>query len=226
MNEIRLIEIGEEIHSENSARAAEIRRRLRESGTVMVNLMASPGSGKTTLLVETIRALLPEMRIGVVEADIDSEVDAQAVAERNVPVVQMHTGGFCHVDAFMMEKCLDAVDLSAIDLLFLENVGNLICPAQSDTGAHFNVVLLSVPEGDDKPLKYPIIFRRSDLLIITKTDYLPAARFDCAAVRMRAAMLNPSIKVFELSAETGEGMEPWLDWVRALILRDSSHLEP
>jgi hydrogenase nickel incorporation protein HypB len=169
----------------------------------MVNLMASPGSGKITVLAETFRALLPEMRIGVVEADIDSKVDAEAVAERNVPVVQMHTGGFCLVDAFMMEKCLDAVDRSSIDLLFLENVGNLICPAQSDTGAHFNVVLLSVPEGDDKPLKYPIIFRKSDVLVITKTDYLPVARFDSGAVRKRVSVLNPSIELFYVHGHGG-----------------------
>lgn len=216
MKDIRLIEIGEELHSDNIRRAALVRERLAASGTIMINIMASPGAGKTTLLAETIRALGAEIRIGVVEADLDSQVDAQAIARYGVPVVQMHTGGFCHVDAFMMEKTLEAVNLDALDILFLENVGNLICPAQSDTGAHHDVALLSVPEGDDKPLKYPVIFKKCGVLVLTKTDYLAVSDFDRAALRGRISVLNPGMQIFELSARTGEGMEGWLDWVRSV----------
>lgn len=211
--DVRLITIGEEIHGDNLRTAEELRHRLHENGTRMLNIMSSPGSGKTSLIIKTIEALKGEKRICVVEADIDSRVDAEKAAAAGADAVQLHTGGMCHVDAYMMEKTLEGIDLAATDLLILENIGNLICPAQSDTGAELNIVILSVPEGDDKPLKYPLIFRTADLVVVNKIDYLKVADFDSGLFRSRVAILNPDVEIIELSCRTGEGIENWLEWL-------------
>jgi hydrogenase nickel incorporation protein HypB len=218
MNTVKLIEIGEEIHEDNRLRAEEVKSLLGETHTRMINIMASPGAGKTSLILKTAEALKDALRICVIEADIDSLTDAEKVAAAGVEAVQLHTGGFCHVDAYMMRKTIGAVDLENTDLLILENVGNLICPAQSDTGTELNVVISSVPEGDDKPLKYPLIFRVCDVLIINKIDFLPLCEFNLEAFRARAHLLNPEIVIFELSCRTGEGVAAWTDWLREWTL--------
>ncbi len=226
MNEVRLITIGEEIHGDNLRIARELRRNLNENATRMLNIMSSPGSGKTSLILKTIEALKDQTRICVVEADIDSKVDAEKAAAAGAAAVQLHTGGLCHVDAYMMEKTLSGIDLGAVDLLILENIGNLICPAQSDTGAELNIVILSVPEGDDKPLKYPLIFRTADLVIVNKIDYLQLGDFDSEKFRSRVAVLNPEVEIIELSCRTGQGVASWIDWLsRRLNLQPEGSLQ-
>ena len=185
MGEVRLIEVKEEILADNIKVAAGIRERLRNTKTMLLNLMSSPGSGKTSLILQTIANLKDSLRIGVIEADIDSTVDAEKVAARGIPAVQLKTGGFCHLDATMVTKGIDALKLSELDLVIIENVGNLVCPAEFDTGAHKNVMILSVPEGDDKPLKYPLMFSICDLLLVNKIDYLSLSDFDMSALRKR-----------------------------------------
>ena len=216
MEKVRLIEIKEEILSDNKGLADELRDRLAEKKTFLLNLMASPGSGKTSLILKTIEHLKDELRMGVIEADIDSMVDSEKVAARGISVIQLKTGGFCHVDASMVEKGLGAMALDALDLIVIENVGNLVCPAEVDTGAFKNAVILSVPEGDDKPLKYPLIFTVSDVLIINKIDYLEIvdiSDFDIRALRERVLRLNPGIKIFEVSCRTGQGIDAWAEWL-------------
>lgn len=215
MQEIRLIEVKEEILSDNKEEARKIRERLQSTKTMLVNLMSSPGSGKTSLILRTVERLQGMWRLGVIEADIDSVVDAQKVAARGVPAVQLRTGGFCHLDAAMVDKGIAALDVGALDLIIIENVGNLVCPAEFDTGAHRSVMILSVPEGDDKPLKYPLMFSVCDLLVVNKIDYLPFSDFDMALFRQRAAALNPRLRIVELSCKTGQGLEAWTDWLKA-----------
>lgn len=222
MKDVRLITIGEEIHGDNLRIAEELRLRLRKAETEMVNIMSSPGSGKTSLILKTIEALKGEKRICVVEADIDSQVDAEKAAAAGADAVQLHTGGLCHVDAYMMGKTLEGIDLANTDLLILENIGNLICPAQTDTGAAVNIVILSVPEGDDKPLKYPLIFRTADLVIVNKIDYKELTDFDSDKLKERIRVLNPEVEVLELSCRTGEGVESWIRWLSRRLL----HLQP
>ena len=219
MKTVKLIEIGEEIHEENRLRAKEVKALLEETHTRMINIMASPGAGKTSLILKTAEALNEKIRLSVIEADIDSLTDAQKLSDAGIEAVQLHTGGFSHVDGYMMQKTLQAVDLDKTDLLILENVGNLICPAQSDTGAQLNVVISSIPEGDDKPLKYPLIFRVADVLIINKIDFLPLCDFDLEAFKARARLLNPKIVIFELSCRTGEGVGEWAQWLRKWNLK-------
>jgi len=211
---VRLIEVKEEILSDNIKLAGEGRERLLRTGTMLLNLMSSPGSGKTSLILRTIEGLKGSLRIGVIEADIDSTVDAEKVAARGIPAIQLRTGGFCHLDATMVAKGIDALDTSNLDLVIIENVGNLVCPAEFDTGAHKNAMILSVPEGDDKPLKYPLMFSICDLLVVNKTDYLPLSDFDMAALRQRVLALNPRIRILEVSCKTGEGVEGWIDWLK------------
>ena len=179
--------------------------------------MASPGAGKTTLLERTIRNLTPALRIGVLEADVDSSVDAVRAEQAGAKAVQVHTGGMCHMDAGMTRTGLDELGIEDLDVVFLENVGNLICPAEFDTGAGRKVMLLSTPEGDDKPLKYPLMFRESDLLIVTKTDVAPYFDFDFAKCASRARNLNPEIGILTLSAKTGDGFAAWEDWLLKAI---------
>jgi len=217
MADIRLIEIREEILSDNQYLAEEIRQALQREGVFMLNLMASPGGGKTSLILETIRRLRDEFRIAVIEGDIDSTVDAEKVAALGIPAVQLRTGGACHLDAPMIRMALDGMDLSALDLLIIENVGNLVCPAEFDTGAHRRAMILSVPEGDDKPLKYPLMFTVCDALIVNKIDYLPDPGFDMAALRERVLKLNPGIRIFEVSCRRGAGLDAWVGWLREQI---------
>jgi len=213
MQGIRLIEVKEEILSDNMKTAGEIRERLRAEKTMLLNLMSSPGSGKTSLILRTIEGLKDSLRLGVIEADIDSVVDAEKVAARGIPAVQLRTGGFCHLDATMVTQGLNALEISELDLVIIENVGNLVCPAEFDTGAHRNVMILSVPEGDDKPLKYPLMFSICDLLVVNKIDYLSLSDFNMALFRERVLILNPRIKILEVSCKTGAGIEGWIDWL-------------
>ena len=218
MEKIRLIEVKEEILGDNRELADGLRKRLRENGIFMMNLMSSPGSGKTSLVLRTIRALKNELKIGVIEGDIDSVVDAETVAKEGVPAVQLRTGGFCHLDATMIGKALDAMDLAALDFVIIENVGNLVCPAEFDTGAHLNAMILSVPEGDDKPLKYPLMFSLCNVLLINKIDYLKyASDFNTDLVKERVRALNPGITIIEVSCKTGEGIDRWADWLKHRI---------
>lgn len=214
MNEIRLIEVKQDIHADNEALANELRQRLRKEQTFLLNLMSSPGAGKTTTILSTIAALGDDLRVGVIEADIDSMVDAEKVAAQGISTIQLRTGGFCHLDASMVKRGLEGLDLDNLDAVIIENVGNLVCPAEFDTGAIKNAMILSVPEGDDKPLKYPLMFSVCDVLLVNKIDYLEFADFDLAALRQRALRLNPRLQIFEISAKTGAGIEAWTDWFR------------
>lgn len=210
---VRLIEVKEEILSDNIKLAGELRERLRRAKTMLLNLMSSPGSGKTSLILRTIEGLKGSLRIGVIEADIDSTVDAEKVASRGIPAIQLRTGGFCHLDAAMVAQGVDALPVGELDLVIIENVGNLVCPAEFDTGAHKNAMILSVPEGDDKPLKYPLMFSICDLLVVNKIDYLSLSDFDTAVLRERVLALNPRIRILEVPCKTGAGIEGWIDWL-------------
>jgi hydrogenase nickel incorporation protein HypB len=214
MDEIRLIEVKEEIHADNKVVAEKLRDRLASEKTFLINLMSSPGAGKTTFILKTIEAIKGDFRIGVIEADIDSIVDAEKIAATGTDAIQLRTGGFCHLDASMVEKGLNGLDLSVLDIVIIENVGNLVCPAEFDTGAIKNVMILSVPEGDDKPLKYPLMFSVCDVLLVNKIDYLEASDFDTNALRERVLALNPNIKIIETSSKTGQGIEDWAAWLR------------
>lgn len=194
-----------------------LRIELKNSKTFLLNLMSSPGSGKTTTVLRTIEALKDEMRIGVMEADIDSDVDAHTVSETGAKVIQLHTGGMCHLDADMTKQGLSGLGTEGLDFIILENVGNLVCPAEFDTGASKNAMILSVPEGDDKPLKYPLMFSIVDVLLINKIDAIANFDFDFKAVEERAKKLNPDIKVIPISAKTGEGIDKWADWIRTEV---------
>ncbi len=210
------VEIVEQFMQANDLVAAEIRRSLAERGIVAVNLMASPGAGKTSLILRTIEALDGRARIGVIEGDTASHVDADKVAATGVPVVQINTGGGCHLDAPMVRSALEQLPLDAIDLLLIENVGNLICPAGFALGESVNVVIASVPEGDDKPYKYPGMFIKADALVVSKTDLLPYVDFDLPAFRALMGGVNPGARVFELSCKTGSGLAAWIDWLADL----------
>ena len=222
---VRIIDIKQSVFADNDADAARLRQQLKERGVFLVNLMSSPGAGKTSVLKRTIDALKDEFRIGVMEADVDSDVDAETLSQRGVDVIQLHTGGMCHLDADMTRQGLRELgvfggDQSPYDLVFLENVGNLVCPAEFDTGACRNVMILSVPEGDDKPLKYPLMFQVSQAVLVNKIDALSLFDFDPERARARVAQRNPEAAFFTLSARTGEGFAPWLDWLRSQIKAD------
>ena len=220
MEEIRTIDIKEAVLSENTGLADVLRERLTASGTHLLDVMSAPGAGKTTLLIETIRRLRERsITTAVIEGDIESTVDSEKMVAAGVTAVQLRTGGACHLDASMVEAGLNELDVDDYDMVVVENVGNLVCPAEFDTGAHRRVMLLSVPEGHDKAFKYPLMFTVVDCLVVTKTDYLPGSDFDLAALRAEARRLNPTLTVFEVSARTGEGMDAWCDWVVA-ALRD------
>jgi len=216
MPEVRLIEVREEILAENRQEAGDIRAELRRRGVFMLNLMSSPGSGKTSLILRTLRALKDAYRIAVIEGDIDAMVDAEKVVQEGIPAVQIRTGGACHLDAPMIAAALKELDLAALDCIIIENVGNLVCPAEFDTGAARRAVILSVPEGDDKPLKYPLIFSVSDLLVVNKIDYLDSD-FNLEALGERALRLNPGIRILPLSCRTGEGIPGWIGWLSGEI---------
>jgi len=217
MDEVRLIEVKEGIFSENEEIADRVRSDLRRQGVFMLNLMSSPGAGKTTLILETIKVLDETLKLGVLEADIDAIVDAEKVAATGVPAVQLRTGGFCHLDATMVTQGLAALPLENLDAVIIENVGNLVCPAEFDTGAHKNVMILSVPEGDDKPLKYPLMFSICDVILISKIDSLSCFEFDFDLVKKRIQALNPKAVIFEVSAKTGAGIAAWVEWLRSAV---------
>ena len=214
MDSFKILTIKKSIFEDNDKQANLLRSNLKSNKTFLLNLMSSPGSGKTTTITRTIEALHNEMRIGIMEADIDSDVDARTVSQTGAKVIQLHTGGMCHLDAEMTKQGLEALGVQDLDLVILENIGNLICPAEFDTGAVRNAMILSVPEGDDKPLKYPHIFSVVDILIINKMDAAELFNFDLNAVVERVTKLNPNIKVIPISAKNGTGMEEWLDWLR------------
>ena len=217
MDKYKIIEVKESVFADNDREAARLREELKRNGTFLLNLMSSPGSGKTTTLLRTIGQLKDRLRMGVMEADIDSDVDAAAVADAGVKAIQLHTGGMCHLDAGMTEQGLREIGTDGLDLVVLENVGNLVCPAEFDTGAVKNAMILSVPEGHDKPLKYPLIFTVCDVLLINKTDVLPYFDFDMDKVIEYAHRRNPKLEVFPVSAKTGEGMDAWCDWLRKQV---------
>ncbi len=217
METYKIIEIKESIFADNDREADRIRAGLKAEKTFLLNLMSSPGSGKTTTLLRTIEALEKDLRIGVMEADIDSDVDAAAIAKTGARSIQLHTGGMCHLDAGMTEQGLRELGTADLDLVVLENVGNLVCPAEFDTGAVKNAMILSVPEGHDKPLKYPLIFTVCNVLLINKIDVLPWFDFDLEKVREYAHMRNPRLQIFPVSAKTGEGMSAWTDWLRTQV---------
>ena len=214
---MRVIELKETITASNDRDAEKIREKLREKGVFLINLMSSPGSGKTTLLLRTIADLKSRLNIGVIEADIASDVDAVRIEKAGARSIQAHTDGMCHMDAGMTEEALMQLGTEGLDLVILENIGNLICPAEFDTGATKNVMILSVPEGDDKPLKYPLMFTKSHVLLVTKIDTAPVFDFDIEKLKERVRYLNPDIEIFELSAKTGEGIEAWENWLVAQI---------
>ena len=223
MGDVRVIEVKQSVFADNDRKAEELRGTLRERGTFLLNLMSSPGSGKTTTLTRTIEALKDELNIAVMEADIDSAVDARTILDTGVRAIQLHTGGMCHLDAYMTEQGLDELfadeaEGAATDLAILENVGNLVCPAEFDTGASANAMILSVPEGDDKPLKYPLMFSICDVVLVNKIDALPVFdTFSMERVRENILMRNPNATIIPISAKTGEGIDVWANWLRERV---------
>lgn len=222
MADVRILEVKESVFANNDRKADELRDDLKRRGTFLLNLMSSPGSGKTTTLARTIEALRDELSIAVMEADIDSDVDARTIADTGVHAIQLHTGGMCHLDAYMTEQGLDGLlaegDGAPVDLAILENVGNLVCPAEFDTGAAANAMILSVPEGDDKPLKYPLMFSICDVVLVNKIDALPVFdTFSMERVRENILMRNPEATIIPISAKTGEGIDEWATWLRERV---------
>lgn len=215
----RVIELNKSVTESNDKDAEMLRSDLKEQGVFLINLMSSPGSGKTTLLSKTITDMKEDTSIAVLEADIESDVDAVKIENLGAKAIQVHTDGMCHMDAGMTRRGLEGMDLSHVSLAFLENVGNLICPAEFDTGAHKNVMILSVPEGDDKPLKYPLMFSMVDALVITKMDTREYFTFDLDLCIDHVKKLNKDIKIFPVSAKTGEGMDAWENWLRENLFR-------
>lgn len=217
MDEFKILEVKQSVFAANDQEADELRAQMKQSGVFLLNLMSSPGSGKTTVLSRTLEALAGEMRVGVMEADIDSDVDARTISQYGAKVIQLHTGGMCHLDAAMTRQGLEGLGTGDVDLAVLENVGNLVCPAEFDTGAAKNAAILSVPEGDDKPLKYPLMFQVCDVVLINKTDVLPYFDFDLEACKRNILMRNPKAQIIPICAKTGEGMGPWFDWLRGQV---------
>ncbi len=217
MEEYRVLEIKQSVFADNDREADAVREGLKARGQYLLNLMSSPGSGKTTTLSRTIEALAPELKLAVMEADIDSDVDAATIAALGAKTIQLHTGGMCHLDAGMCQQGLDGLAAADADLIFLENVGNLVCPAEFDTGACKNACILSVPEGDDKPLKYPLMFQVCDVVLVNKIDVAPYFDFDLEKCRANVVMRNPKARVIPICAKTGEGMDEWYDWLRAEV---------
>lgn len=210
----KVYEIKQRVFESNDRDAYKLREELQKKKTFLINLMSSPGSGKTTTLMQTIEKLKDELKIGVMEADIDGDCDANTISKTGVKVIQLHTGGMCHLDADMTRQGLEELDGEGLDLIFLENVGNLVCPAEFDTGATKNMMILSVPEGDDKPLKYPLMFKVCDVLLINKIDVLPYFNFNVEECKKRAWKLNPDMKIFTVSSLTGEGIDEWVNYLK------------
>ena len=214
MESFKILEIRQSVFASNDEEAAKLRAELKEKGVFLLNLMSSPGSGKTTTLTRTIEALKDEMKIGVMEADIDSDVDARTISAAGAKAIQLHTGGMCHLDAGMTRQGLEGLGTGDVELAILENVGNLVCPAEFDTGAVKNAMILSVPEGHDKPLKYPLMFQVCDVVLVNKMDVLPYFNFDLEKCTDYVKMRNPKAQVIPICAATGEGMYAWYDWLR------------
>ena len=214
MESFKILEIRQSVFASNDEEAAKLRAELKEKGVFLLNLMSSPGSGKTTTLTRTIEALKDEMKIGVMEADIDSDVDARTISAAGANAIQLHTGGMCHLDAGMTRQGLEGLGTGDVELAILENVGNLVCPAEFDTGAVKNAMILSVPEGHDKPLKYPLMFQVCDVVLVNKMDVLPYFNFDLEKCTEYVKMRNPKAQVIPICAATGEGMDAWYDWLR------------
>lgn len=212
MEEIRLVDVRESILSDNKDEADVIRRDLSARHVFMLNLMASPGAGKTSVIVQTLRRLKGQLRMAVIDGDIESMVDTEKIQSEGFPAVQIRTGGACHLDAPMVSAALEALDLQNLDLVFVENIGNLICPADFDIGADLRVMILSVPEGDDKILKYPLMFSVVDVLLVNKIDYLDE-EFNLELLQRRAKELNPRVRIFEVSCRTGAGLDEWSRWL-------------
>ena len=217
MDPYRVIEVKQSVFADNDADAELLRKELKAQGTFLVNLMSSPGSGKTTTLTRLIEDLKADLKLGIMEADIDSDVDAKTIAAAGAKVIQLHTGGMCHLDADMTRQGLRQLETEDLDLVVLENVGNLVCPAEFDTGASVNMMILSVPEGHDKPLKYPLMFQICNAMVINKIDVLPYFDFDMEKVTRYARKRNPDIKIFPISAKTGEGVAALADWLREQV---------
>ena len=217
MDTVKILEVKQSIFASNDEQAEALRKELKKKKVFLLNLMSAPGSGKTTTLRRTIAALKDELRIGVMEADIDSDVDARAIAETGAKAIQLHTGGMCHLDAEMTQQGLDGLGEDGLDLVVLENVGNLVCPAEFDTGAVKNAMILSVPEGHDKPLKYPLMFQVCDVVLVNKIDVMPYFDFDMDKCRAYVAMRNPQAKVIPICARTGEGMDEWTAWLKEQV---------
>ena len=213
VDQVRVIEIKKSVYENNDREADALRAELKEKGIFLLNLMSSPGAGKTTTLTRTIEKLKSSYNIGVMEADIDSDVDAVKIAQTGVESIQLHTGGMCHLDAGMTRQGLDELESKDINLAILENVGNLVCPAEFDTGSVKNAMILSVPEGDDKPLKYPLMFSICDVVLINKIDVMPYFDFDLDKCRENVALRNPDAKVIPICAKTGEGIDEWTKWL-------------
>ena len=214
MESFKILEIRQSVFASNDEEAAKLRAELKEKGVFLLNLMSSPGSGKTTTLTRTIEALKDEMKIGVMEADIDSDVDARTISAAGAKAIQLHTGGMCHLEAGMTRHGLEGLGTGDVELAILENVGNLVCPAEFDTGAVKNAMILSVPEGHDKPLKYPLMFQVCDVVLVNKMDVLPYFNFDLEKCTEYVKMRNPKAQVIPICAATGEGMYAWYDWLR------------
>jgi hydrogenase nickel incorporation protein HypB len=213
MDEIRLIDVRQSILAENENQAQVIRQSLSGKNVFMLNIMASPGAGKTSVIIQTIRRLKEKLRMAVIEGDVESIVDSEKIQAEGVPTVQIRTGGACHLDAPMVTAALDSLNLDELDLVFVENIGNLICPAEFDLGSDLQAMILSVPEGDDKILKYPLMFSVCDVLLVNKIDYLEGSDFNLELLRRRAHELNPRIRVFEVSCKTGSGFSEWCRWL-------------
>lgn len=214
MEKVRILEVKQSVFANNDAQAEKLREELKQKGIYLLNLMSSPGSGKTTTLTRLIELLKEDLKIGVMEADIDSDVDAVTIAATGAKAIQLHTGGMCHLDAAMTRQGLDGLDAGEADLVVLENVGNLVCPAEFDTGAVKNMAILSVPEGHDKPLKYPLMFQVCDAVLINKIDVAPYFDFDFEKCTEYIRMRNPKAVIFPISAKTGEGIEAVADWLK------------
>ena len=217
MDAVKILEVKENVFKENEVNANTVREEFKTKKKLMINVMSSPGSGKTTTLVRTIKMIQPEYKVGVMECDIDASVDAETIQACGAKSIQLHTGGMCHMDAQMTKQGLDEMGIDDIDVCFIENVGNLVCPAEFDTGADINLTILSVPEGDDKPAKYPLMYEVSDIVLVNKIDALAVFDFDKALMEERVHQLNPNAKIFYVSAKTGVGFDAWINELRSLI---------
>ena len=217
MEDFKILEVKENVFKNNEVNADTVRKEFKEKKKLMINVMSSPGSGKTTMLVQTINSLKPEYRVGVMECDIDASVDAKTILDAGAKSIQLHTGGMCHMDAQMTKQGLDEMDIDDIDICFIENVGNLVCPAEFDTGADINLTILSIPEGDDKPAKYPLMYKVCDIVLVNKIDALEAFDFNLKLFEERVYALNPKAKIFYISSKTGKGFDLWISYLKSLI---------